>query len=97
MSRKTGSIKKGIVAPDLLEERAKCAFDQQELTEWVMGDKEKTKRWKHFIDLFGADPELRNKVEFYDLTPHEMQEDLWKRINVLYNKHQEEVFVKGMI
>ena len=42
MSRKTGSIKKGIVAPDLLEERAKCAFDQQELTEWVMGDKTKS-------------------------------------------------------
>jgi len=25
---RTGSVKKGIVAPDLLEERAKCAFDQ---------------------------------------------------------------------
>jgi len=27
MSRKTGSVKKGIVAPDILEERAKCAFN----------------------------------------------------------------------
>ena len=97
MSRKTGSIKRGIVAPDLLEERAKCAFDQQELSGWLMGDEEKTRRWRYFVDLFGADPELRNKLEFYDLTPHEMQEDLWKRINVLYTKHSEEVFVKGMI
>ena len=62
-----------------------------------MGDKEKSKRWKYFVDLFGADPGLRNNLEFYDMTPHEMQEDLWKRINVLYTKHKEEVFVKGMI
>jgi len=37
MIRRTGSVKQGIVAPDLLEERAKCAFDQQELQTLMYG------------------------------------------------------------
>jgi len=52
------------------------------------GGEEKLTVWKEFVDLIGNDEALRNKVEFYDLTPHEMQENLWKRINVLYKKHQ---------
>ena len=48
-------------------------------------------------DKFGADPILRNKFEFYDMTPHEMQVDLWKRVNVLYNKYKDECFVKSVI
>ena len=34
-----------------------------------------------------ADPELRNSVEFAQLTPGEQQENLWRRINVLTKKH----------
>lgn len=49
------------------------------------------------LDLFGNDPELCNFVEFNDYTPHEMQENLWKRINVLYEKHHERFFVKPSI
>jgi len=40
------------------------------------------------IDTFGADDGLKNRMECYDYTPHEMQEDLWKRINILYKKHK---------
>ena len=32
-----GSIKRKIVNPDLIEERAKCNFNQQELAEFVAG------------------------------------------------------------
>jgi len=32
-----GSIKNGVVSSDLLEERAKCAFDQNELMVLLMG------------------------------------------------------------
>ena len=28
---KTGSVKRGIISSDLLEERAKCAFDKKEM------------------------------------------------------------------
>ena len=31
------------------------------------------------------------------MTPHEMQENLWKRLNVLYKKHTEGFFVKAYI
>lgn len=85
---RTGSVKRGIVSPDLLEERAKCAFDKPALQQFLHGGEEKLTVWKEFVDLIGNDDELRNKVEFYDLTPHEMQENLWKRINVMYKKHQ---------
>ena len=32
-----GSVKRGIVNPDLLEEREKCDFDQRELTLSIFG------------------------------------------------------------
>ena len=31
------------------------------------------------------------------MTPHEMQEDLWKRINALYKKHKEALIEPSMI
>jgi len=52
------------------------------------GGTERETEWHKISDTFGADPALRNHFSFYDMTPHEMQEDLWKRINVLKKKHQ---------
>ncbi len=97
MKRATGSVKRGIVAQDLIDERAKLAFDQDELRVFLAGGEERDKAFKHHVDRFGADPELRNFIEFNDMTPHEMQENLWKRINVLYKKHKFDYFEKGMI
>ena len=42
--------------------------------------------------MFGDDPELRNTLEFYDMTPHEMLENLWKRMNVAFKKYRNEFF-----
>ena len=28
--------------------------------------------FKGWVDRFGADPEIRNFMEFYEMTPHEM-------------------------
>lgn len=97
MIRKTGSVKRGIVAQDLLDERAKLAFDQEELRSYMHGGEERYAAWKEIFDIFGNDPELRNFIEFNDYTPHEMQENLWKRINVLYKKHGERFFKKPAI
>ena len=38
---RTGSVKRGIVSPDLLEERAKCAFDKPALQQFLHGGEEK--------------------------------------------------------
>ena len=97
MIRKTGSVKKGVVAQDLLDERAKLAFDQNEMQLYLTGGEYRVQKWKEMVDLMGNDPGLRNHLEFYEYTPHEMQEDLWKRINVLYQKHKERFFVQPTI
>ena len=97
MLAKTGSVKRGVVSPDLLEERAKCAFDQDELRVFLHGSQERLDLWKQVVDQFGADDGIRNSIEFYDMTPHEMQENLWRRINVLWQKHRDLVFTKPMI
>ena len=52
---------------------------------------------KDILDKFGADPILTNKLEFTDMTVHEMQEDLWKRNNVLYTKFREQLIVKPIV
>ena len=57
-----------------------------------MGGELKYKKTKKVFDLLGNDPELRNNLEFLELTPHEMQENLWKRINVMYAKHKKTLF-----
>ena len=84
MLAKTGSVKRGVVSPDLLAERAKCGFDQEELQKFLHGGSARLEKWRQIVDTFGADEGIRNSVEFYELTPHEMQENLWRRINVLW-------------
>ncbi len=71
---RTGSVRRDIVSPDLLEERAKCNFDQAELQTFLHGGEEKLASWKKFADIVGNDEGMRNNVGFYDLSPHEMQE-----------------------
>ena len=97
MMNRTGSVKRGIVSPDLLEERAKLAFDQEELATFLVGGPERDADWKMISDIFGNDPEIRNHIGFYDMTPHEMQEDLWKRINALFKKHKALFFERNII
>lgn len=63
----------------------------------MAGGTEREQSWHKICDSFGNDPSLRNHLAFYDMTPHEMQEDLWKRINTLYKKHKEVCFDSPMI
>ena len=93
---RTGSVKRGIVSPDLLEERAKCNFDQEELRLFLHGGEDRLRVWKNMIKVFGDDPELRNTLEFHDMTPHEMQENLWKRLKVAYEKHRDFFFERSV-
>lgn len=95
MLARTGSVKRGVVSPDLLEERAKCAFSQEELMNFVHGGDETLSAWKRMMAMFGDDPELRNTLDFYDMTPHEMQENLWKRMLSVYQKHKPEFFLES--
>ena len=90
--QKTGSIKNKIVAPELLAERAKCDFDQEELRMVLCGGKEPYLERKRLYTLFGNNPALRNHMQFYEMSPEEKQEDLWRRNKVLIEQHGAELF-----
>ena len=92
MANKGGSFNKGVVAPELIEERAKCQFNQEELRVFLHGGQEELKAWNYMMNTFGDDPQTRNSIDFYDMTPHEMQENLWKRMKIVYEKHKEPFF-----
>lgn len=65
-----GSIKEKRVNPDLLEERAKQAFDKEELLEAVT-DPELFKKARECIDDLYEHPELKSTAEFFDMSREE--------------------------
>ena len=71
-----GSIQRRIVAPELLEERAKCNFDAKELSNLLDGTPEARAMKERIISDQEKHPELRNTHKFYELTPREMQENM---------------------
>ena len=60
------------------------------------GGADKLQAWDRMMTMFGDDPELANTLEFYDMTPHEMHENLWRRMKVVYEKHRETFFKQSM-
>jgi len=84
MQRVQGSLKNKITATDMLEERAKVAFDQQELQVYLHGGEENFKGHKAMMDVM-SHPELKNHHKFYEMTPEEQQHDLMKRTSFLWN------------
>lgn len=68
---RTGSIKNKIVSPDLIEERQKCNFNSQELTEFLYNGKENVNKIQDYIETIDKDPILRNSHKFYDMTREE--------------------------
>ena len=95
MVERTGSAKRGIISPDLLEERAKCAFNQLEMSHFLQGGKAEYERVAKIYDKLGADPETRNTFEFNDMTMHEQQEDGWRRLKRLYDTPNDTNFKNG--
>ena len=81
-------MKRGIVAPDLIEERAKCDFDQDELREFLAGGADSLAVQKETYDMFGSDPELRNYLAFNDLSQEEKKISLLKLIRTLKLKYE---------
>jgi len=54
----------------MLEERAKVAFDQQELQTYLYGGEENLNGLKALFNELER-PELRNHHKFYEMTPEE--------------------------
>jgi hypothetical protein len=78
-----GSLKRGIVNPDLLDERKKCTFDQDELARFILTDYNYT-FLKEMQALIKEHPDLiENSMDIYDMTRSEKMEVAWRRIHRL--------------
>ena len=64
-------MKRGIVASDLLEERANLNFDSNEMMEFVMG-KDSLEYAKKWLALIDSDPVVRPSQEFKEMTRQEL-------------------------
>ena len=64
---------------------------------FLHGGQDKLEAWLRQHELFGHDPELRNTLEFNDMTPHEMHEDLWRRMKRVLERHGQEFMDKSTI
>lgn len=83
-----GSIKNKVTNPDLLDERAKCIFNQREMEEFLF-----SKEVAEYSDDVLVDqkkhPELCNDFSWYDMTREEKQANWLRRYNILSNMDRE--------
>jgi hypothetical protein len=78
-----GSFRNKVVATDLAEERDKCAFDFNEMSVLINGGPHLYNVQKNWLDLLEKHPALHQTAAFYEMTPHEQQTELWKRIKYI--------------
>ena len=73
-----GRVKRGIVNPDLLEERAKCNFDQRELCNYMFG-KELVDYIEKVSDYVTQHPEIQSGIDYYEMSRDEKFKVWWRR------------------
>ena len=54
---------------------------------FLAGGSERYTKTKAAYEKFSKNPALRNHLKWYELTPEEKQEDLWRRNKILYEQH----------
>ena len=81
-------MKRNIINPDLIEERAKLAFDRVELQKFTLGEwlYNKTKELDGFMD---ENPELLGSADDYEMTREELIEHYWKKVKIISEKGDE--------
>ena len=90
-----GSVKRGIVNPDLLEERAKCNFDQREMANYLFKadlvlQVEKINNWivKH--------PALKSDVNYYEMSRDERFKVWYRRYRyIMEDEEMSKVFTNN--
>ncbi len=86
VQRPYGSIKEKKVHPDLLEERAKLDFDQDEMTRILLSDTYHLH--KAYSKAVADRPELQSTFEFYEMSREQQMEVLMKRMNIMLQDPQ---------
>lgn len=87
-----GSLKNKIVSADLLDERAKCDFDQAQVTDLFFCGRRHFELFLKWSELVDSDPVLRNDPSWYEMTREEMQECLVRKTRRLYELNRQQFF-----
>ena len=82
-----GSVRLGIVNPDLLEERAKCNFDKEEMTHLLFGQ-EMIDYVRMISGYLDKHPELVSGVDYYEMTRREQMVEWWRRYRVIMESEE---------
>lgn len=77
-------MKRGIVNPDLLEERQKCAFDQDELTRFIVGE-DVVQEMHDLIDFIRKEPKMQVELKFLEEDRNQQMTHWWRIIHTLYS------------
>ena len=72
-SKVQGSIERKITATELVEERAKCNFDQSEMESFILNQSPELKaKFARVYDDLENDPVLKSTHEYYEMTREEI-------------------------
>ena len=80
-----GSIKRGIVNPDLQKERDTCAFDKLELEKFIWSE-ELHAYIKKKNDMFQEDQNLHLPRDVHELSREELMKEWWRIYHYLMQK-----------
>ena len=80
-----GSMKRGIVNPDLVKGRENLAFDRVELHKFTMGEFQYDKNVE-LDEFMEKNPELLGSAEEYEMTREELIEHYWKKVKIISEK-----------
>ena len=86
-----GSIKRGIVNPDLLEERAKSSFNKAELEVFVYGP-DAVEQIAMVADFNRRHPELVDGFEYYEMSREEKFKSWWRKYHAVMKDEKAHIF-----
>ena len=87
-----GSIRNNIVATELVGERSKCNFDQEEMYRIYYSNPE-IRKIKAKADFNAAnDPIMKNTHKYYEWSPKEIQENWMKKLQRAWKVDKEFYF-----
>jgi hypothetical protein len=87
-------MKDKIVHPDLQAERDGACFDNDELKTFLMGGAETRKEAEDFRALIENEPLLKPSHKWFDMTREEKMEQMYKRMERLYQIDKEKYYLK---
>jgi len=95
-NRVQGSIKNKTVATELVEERQRLDFDQEEMFRIFESDPVTRDIYLKSKEHIENDPELKLTEKYYEMTPQEKYFMWFKKLNHLWNNYDRDFYFGPM-